>query len=417
VAATRPAEWLVGLLLTGAGVLCAPAPAAAADPLARIAVKVAGPIPDGEKRPARMIVRDDGRTAYRGRIGIELRGQTSKLFPKQGWSVELRDRKGDNRDVALLGMPADDDWILYAAYNDKTLMRNVIAYETARRTGRYASRTRFAEVTLNGRYHGVYVLMEKPKLQKHRLDLAEPAELLEWTFGWQARHKGRSFRLPLSGYHMLFEDPERPDLSRKRRAQVRGSIARAERSLYARDFRHPARGWRSHIDEPAAVDYVLVNELFKNQDTFRASTFLARSAGGRWQLGPVWDFDISMGNSDYGESAVLEGSMLAKRSWGGRLYEDPRFVAAVTARWRELRRAGLARTLLRSVDRHARRLAATGAAARNFRRWPVLGVRVWPNPPAAVRRTTYAAEVAALRGWLVRRIAWMDGHVRELGPR
>ncbi len=416
MAATRPAEWLVALLLLGAGASFAPAPAAAADPLARISVNVGGAIPDGKKRTARMTVRDDGRTVYRGRIGIELRGQSSKRFPKQGWSVELRDRKGDNRDVALLGMPADDDWILYAGYNDKTLMRNVLAYETARRLGRYASRTRFAEVTLNGRYHGVYVLMEKPKLQKHRIDLPEPAQLLEWTFGWQARQKGRSFRLPLSGYHILFEDPERSDLSRKQRSRLRGSIGRAERALYARDFRDPTRGWRRHIDEAATVDYVIVNELFKNQDTFRASTFLSRGAGGRWQLGPVWDFDISMGNSDYGESAVLAGSMLARRSWGGRLYEDPRFVTAVTRRWRELRRDGQTRALLRSVDRHARRLGATGAAARNFRRWPVLGTRVWPNPPAAVRRTTYAAEVSALRSWLKRRIAWMDGHVRELGP-
>ena len=49
-------------------------------------------------------------------------------------------------------------------------------------------------------------------------------------------------------------------------------------------------------------------------------------------------------------------------------------------------------------------------------RWPVLGVRVWPNPPDAVRRTTYAAEVGALRTWLDRRIAWMDAHVHELRP-
>jgi CotH kinase protein len=416
VAATRPADRLVALLLMGAGALCAPAPAVAADALARVRIDVGGAIPDGRKKSARMTVRDGGRTHYRGRIGIELRGQSSKRFPKQAWSVELRDRKGENRDVPLLGMPADDDWILYAGYNDKTLMRNVLAYETARRMGRYASRTRFVEVRLNGRYHGVYVLMEKLKLGRDRIDLPEPAQLLEWTFGWQARQKGRSFRLPVSGYHMLFQDPEWSDLSRKRRAQVRRSVGAAERSLYARGFRDPATGWRRHLDEPAAVDYILLNELLKNQDAFHASTYLARGAGGRWQLGPVWDFDISMGNSDYGPSRTLTGSMLERRVWAQRLYRDPAFVRAATARWRELRAAGLRRHLLRSVSRHARRLTATGAAGRNFRRWPVLGVRVWPNPPAAVRRTTYAGEVRALRSWLTRRIAWMDAHVHELSP-
>jgi hypothetical protein len=416
VAATRPAERLLALLLAGAGALCAPAPAAAADPLPRVSVDVRGAVPDGKKKTARMTVRDGGRTVYRGRIGIERRGQSSQRFPKKTWGIELRDRKGDNRNVALLGMPADDDWILYAGYNDKTLMRNVLAYETARRLGRYASRTRFVEVSLNGRYHGVYVLMEQLKLHDRRIDLPEPAQLLEWTFGWQARQKGRSFRLPVSGYHLLFEDPERSDLSRKRRAAVRASVAAAERSIHANDFRDPTRGWRAHIDEAATVDYLLLNELFKNQDAFHASTYLARGAGGKWQLGPVWDFDISMGNSDYGPSSVLEGSMLDRRSWAGRLYRDPALVDAIARRWRALRAAGLRRAVLGSVGRHAARLTRTGAAGRNFRRWPVLGTRVWPNPPEAVRRTSYADEVAALRSWLTRRIAWMDTHVHELRP-
>lgn len=394
----------------------APAPAIAANPLARVAIDVRGKIPDDPKKTARMTVRDGGRIVYRGRIGIERRGQSSQRFPKKSWSLELRDRKGDNRDVSLLGMPADDDWILYAGYNDKTLLRNVLAYATARRMGRYASRTRFVEVRLNGRYHGVYVLMEKLKLHDRRIDLAEPAQLLEWTFEYQARNKGRSFRLPVSEYFILFEDPEREDLSRKQRARVRRSIGRAERVLYGPRFRDPERGWRSRIDERAAIDYILVSELFKNQDAFHASTFLARGAGGRWELGPVWDFDISMGNSDYGPSAVLEGSMLEARVWASRLYRDPAFVAAVTARWRELRDNGLRRWLLRTLARQARRLEATRATARNFARWPVLGVRVWPNPPEAVTRTTYASEVAALRSWLDRRIVWMDGHVRELRP-
>jgi hypothetical protein len=130
----------------------------------------------------------------------------------------------------------------------------------------------------------------------------------------------------------------------------------------------------------------------------------------------VWDFDISMGNSDYGPSAGLRGSMLEERAWARQLYGDPGFVRQATARWRELRRAGLRRQVLGSAKRHARRLTATGAVRRNFRRWPVLGVRLWPNPPAAVRRTTYESEVRALRSWLHRRIAWMDAHVDDLRP-
>jgi len=402
---------LGALLATCAGALTAPAAALAVDPVGRIGITTSGPVPDKEKVTARMTVRDDGRTHYRGRIGIEVRGQSSQLFPKKAYSVELRDR-----DASLLGLPANDDWVLYAAYNDKTLMRNVLAYETARGLGRYASRTRWVELTLDGRYHGVYVLMEKLELGGERIDLPKPAQLLEWTFRFQADRKGgRAFKLPRSGYSILFEDPEKGDLEARRRTQVRRSVVRAEQALYARRFRDPAAGWRRHIDEPAAIDYLLLNELFKNQDAFHASTYLTQAAGGRWALGPIWDFDIAMGNSTYGPSARLKGSMLARRAWARRFYRDPALVAGMAARWQALRAGGLRERLLDDVERHAQRLASTGSAGRNFHRWPVLGVQVWPNRPAAMTRNTYGSEVRALRGWLVRRVAWMDANVGRLG--
>src|ERR687895_356044 len=132
---------------------------------------------------------------YRGRIGIEQRGQSSRrLFPKKSFAIELRGARGGDRKVPLLGMPDDGDWVLYAPYNDKTLMRNVLAYETARWMGRYAARTRFVKLRLNGRYHGVYVLMERLELGDDRVDAKA---LYEFTFHFQAPFKDPSFRTPV----------------------------------------------------------------------------------------------------------------------------------------------------------------------------------------------------------------------------
>ena len=223
---------------------------------------------------------------------------------------------------------------------------------------------------LDGRYHGVYVLMEKPKLHEDRIDLAEPAQLIEWTFSWQARKKGRFFRLP--GRATSCSSRTRsartwPARARRRARQPRRRRAGAVRRRVPRPAHRLARA----LDARAAVDYLLVNELFKNQDAFHASTYLARGAGGRWRLGPVWDFDISMGNSDYGPSAMLEGSMLEDRAWASRLYRDPAFVDALVARWEALRARGLRRDLLRGVDgtargcRRAARRRATSRAGRS----------------------------------------------------
>jgi hypothetical protein len=375
--------------------LAVPAAAQAVPPVLRI--DAARAIPDEPK--TRATLRMPG---YHGRIGIEVRGQSSQQFPKKSYAIELREATGEDRRLPLLGMPADDDWVLYGPYNDKTLMRNAVAYRTARWMGRYAARTRFVRVRLNGRARGVYVLTEKLELGDDRV---EGEALFELTFPFQARAKPPSFRTPVTGRPIVWEDPERGDLSRARAGRLAAKVRAAERALYGRG------SWRRHLDEAAAIDFALVNELFKNEDGFHASTYFALR-GGKLHLGPVWDFDISMGNSNYGPSRRLQGWMLAHRDWAERLYRDRGFARRMAARWHALRRAGLRRAVRATVAGAQRELR--GAVVPNFRRWPVLGRRIWPNP---VARGSYTAELRFLRGWIDRRIRWIDANVGRLGSR
>jgi hypothetical protein len=116
-----------------------------------------------------------------------------------------------------------------------------------------------------------------------------------------------------------------------------------------------------------------------------------------------------MGNSDYGPSRRLQGWMLAQRDWAERLYRDERFTDRMARRWRELRRDGLARRVRAIVSRAERQLR--GEIVPNFRRWPVLDRRIWPNP---VARGSFRAELRFLRSWLNRRMAWIDRNVGRL---
>ena len=333
---------------------------------------------------------------FEGRVAIGTRGRWSRRFPKKSYAFEVREPDGSNRDVSLLGMPADDDWILYAAYNDRTLMRNVLAYDTARWTGRYAARTRFVELRLNGRYRGVYVLMEKLKLHRER---ARGEFLLELTSHGQAERKDPSFRTPLTRRPIVWDDPERDELPRRRAARISSAVARAERALY----RGRPGAWRRHLHAKAAADYLLVNELFKNQDVMHASTFITGGRGAL-RLGPVWDFDISSGNSLRSPSRHFEGWTATGRPWADRLYADRAFGRAMARRWAALRRRGLRARLLRTVDAYTAPLAA--AARRDSARWPAGGDR-----PHGSR----AHHVGELRRWLDRRIAWLDRNLPELG--
>jgi CotH kinase protein len=409
--------------ITACMLLCAlgaaTAPAEAADlrsKLPIVAIKTSRAIPNEPKvaarvrvihRPARRANRaSDGGNVYTGRAGIETRGHSSQLFPKKQYGIELRDRRGEGRDAALVGLPADDDWVLSANYNEKTLMRNAAAYRTARSVfRRWAPRTRYVEVILNGRYRGVYVLTERIELHEDRVD-AEDGWILELVFGYQAAGE-RHFISPRTRRPLIFTDPDDP--SRGEARSIRRDVARFERALYGKRFRHRRRGWRARADQDALVDYVLLQELFGNPDGFHASTYFHRPPRGRIVFGPLWDFDIAMGNTTVDRFRTTRGWKLGRRSYVERLYRDRGFRRAMARRWREVRGAGLRRRILHGIARDARRLARP--QVRNFRRWPVLGRYVWPNPvdPRTGRyRPTWRSEVAYLRRWLGARIAWMN---------
>ena len=116
---------------------------------------------------------------FAGPIKIKPRGFSSLRNPKKSYAVETLDSEGDSAGVSLLGMPADSDWVLYAPYSDKTMIRDVLAYELSNKLGHYASRTRFVEVFINdttnklsrAHYAGVYVLEEKIKIAPSRVAL------------------------------------------------------------------------------------------------------------------------------------------------------------------------------------------------------------------------------------------------------
>jgi CotH kinase protein/Fn3 associated len=116
---------------------------------------------------------------YDGRCEIKRRGFSSLRLPKASFTVKTRNDSGESRKASILGLPADSDWVLYAPYSDKTLMRDVLAYELSNKMGRYAARTRFVEVFVNRHggkltrrdYVGVYVFEEKIKRGKERVNI------------------------------------------------------------------------------------------------------------------------------------------------------------------------------------------------------------------------------------------------------
>ncbi len=399
-------------------------------------------IPDDPRIIAHMGIIDNGSgirneltgpfTNYDGRIAIETRGESSQGFPKKSYSLETQNADGSNFNAALLGMPPENDWVLYAPYSDKSLMRNVLSYKLGNDLGNYTTRTRYAEVVINDDYKGVYVLMEKIKRDKNRVDIAElqPQDLAgdELTGGYVLRIDKIDVNdfpawtatptptLPNEREVSLqYFDPAGEELADVQRTYIRNYMREFQSSLTASNFTHAQTGYKKYLDVPSAVDFILVNEIAKNVDAFLFSTYLYKekdSNGGKLYLGPLWDFNLSFGNVDYLANAQFApGWMYADQGrsifWFRRMVQDPAFANAMKCRWTELRTGLLTNDyFIDKIDSIAAVLDES--QQRNYQRWPVLGTYIWPNQFIG---QTYAQEINFLKQWTLDRLVWMDNNM------
>lgn len=382
---------------------------------------------------------DDEPTDYNGKIGIEIRGSSSQSFPKKQYGIELWDEEGEGIDATILGMPEEEDWVLFAPYNDKTLIRDALAYKLGRDMGQYASRQRFCEVLLDDEYMGVFVFFEKVKRDGERVDIAklDPDEIagddltggylfkIDKSTGSGGDGWASDYAPPhASGAQEIFfqfEDPEGDEIAPEQKQYIKEFVGDFEDALAGENFDDPVEGYAKYIDVESFVDYYLINELTKNVDAYRLSTFMHKqrdSDGGKLRMGPIWDFNLGFGNVDYCIMGNPEGFVTAFNTscpedtwlipfWWSRLFHDQAFREKVQARWTALRDGPFkTETILNYVDSVVAVLDEP--QQRNFERWPVLGEYVWPNYYVG---DTYEQEVAWLKDWISQRLVWLDTYL------
>jgi subtilisin-like proprotein convertase family protein len=374
--------------------------------------------------------------AYNNNIGIEIRGSSSGSFPQKSYGLETRDINNVDNDTILLGMPAEHDWILYAPYDDKTCIRNVLSYDIANKTGHYASRTQFCELLINGQYQGIYVLMEKVKRDNNRVDISKllPTDISgdQLTGGYiiKVDRDDGTNTYWTSSYNsddgtpvnFVYVYPNATDIVPQQRAYIQAYIDTVEDVLASPTFSNPVTGYRKYIGVSTFIDYFLLNELSKNVDGYRLSTYFhkdKRSKGGKLHAGPAWDYNIAWWNADYcqaelytgwswNQGTVCPGGPWQNNFWWRRLLEDPSYTAELKCRWNELRLTTLSIPVLNNyIDSLAGHLSQ--AQTRHFDLWPILGVYTWPNPSPIA--TSYAGEITALKNWVLNRITWMDSNL------
>ncbi len=398
-------------------------------------------IPDEPKIPARMKIiydesggknwLDSSHVHFDGKIGIEVRGQTSQMFPKRQYGFEFQDESDNDKDVSIFQLPAESDWVLNGPYSDKTLMRNHLAFEFSNRIGRYATRTKFVEVFLNTsrdkkiqsrHYVGVYLLIEKIKRGKERVNIKslkpthnKPPEI---TGGYILKIDKMDFQETFfytrRGTHLAHVYPKGHEMSHAQKTWIRGYMDNFEAALAGTQFADSASGYAKYIDSDSFIDHFIINELFKNTDGFRFSAYMYKDRGGKLEMGPVWDFNLSMGNTIFHNGWETNSWLIYTNPvpfWWDRLLNDKNFKQKLVKRWKTLRKDELATAkILDEIDRTAKFLS--DAQKRNFQRWRVLWREVFGNPGPG--RATFEQEVNDMKTWLQTRLQWMDKNIELL---
>jgi subtilisin-like proprotein convertase family protein len=370
---------------------------------------------------------------YNSKVSINLRGSSTKNFEKKSYSLETEDMTTAQMNVSILGMPIENDWELVAPYQDKSLLRIPLTYDLFREMGHYASRFKDVELVLNNEYQGVYTLMEKIKRDSCRVHVSKlgPTDNLMPNItggyilkidrpdapGWSSLLPGNS---PTnSHFYYQYVYPKDTAITGAQTAYIKGFMNDFETTLNSASFADPINGYSKYIATGSFIDFFIINELSKNVDAYRLSTYLYKeriTKGGKLHIGPVWDYDIAWHNCNYGNSFDPTGwqyqipdSVSPPPLWWNRLLQDSNFVNSLYCRWHELRQGMLSNnTLYAYIDSSVSVL--NESRQRNFIQWPILGTYIYPNPQSQLN-ATYQTEIDDLKNWIANRTAWMDANI------
>ena len=336
---------------------------------------------------------------------IRGRGNSTWGMPKKPYRIKL-DEKTD-----LFGSPGDKDWVLLANYSDKTLLRNITAMELSRVCGMaWTPRMLSVDVYLNEEYIGVYTFCDHKEVAKDRVNI-EVAGADELEGGYyleieEAMDEPVCFKTAGPwNTPVMFHEPEQPSAAQQK--YVKDWFEGFEAALDHIQGDHDYTSWRAYIDIPSFIDYYIIQEITKNPDgNVRKSTYLTKEKGKKLEMYHVWDFDITLGNCDYGGFEKPDGWQMRYVKWYNQLFFDPGFKEDVVARWNELYPE--LQKVTDFIDRQYVLMA--GAEARNFDRWKILGVKVWPN---YYYYATYDAEYAFLKRFYSERLVWLNGKINS----
>lgn len=265
---------------------------------------------------------------------IKIRGNSTAQVPKKSYTIKFIKK------VDVLRMGEAKKWVLNANAFDKSLMRNKLVFDFASTIGlEYTPNSIFADVWLNGKFLGNYLLSELIEASPSRVDIDTDKDDFLFERETERVSEGTTyFTTPIYKCRFGVNEPE--DITKEQLEELTGFIGKVEMAMQAKDWEL----FTSYVDEKSYIDYYILSELFKAVDFDYSSTrFYIKN--GKFYAGPPWDYDLSSGNADkdfyykynyhedFGPDSSYIGIWCNANFYS---YEFPEFTDALFIRYTEL---------------------------------------------------------------------------------
>ena len=336
-----------------------------------------------------------------GEIMIKGRGNTSWIYPKKPYSF-----------MQMNGQQPTASWVLLANYDDKSLMRNDIAFYMGREMSclDYTPRFWFADFILNGQYEGIYQIGEGIDVSADRVDVGEDGILLE--VDGKSKYHEVTFSTTQLTHPINIHYPEVIEGSSEYN-EIKSFVQKAEDALFAENFTDDEDGYRKYFDIDSFVEWYIINEIAKNVDAaFFTSCFIHLRKGGKLKMGPLWDFSMAFGGhkkNDFGRKVanVPENFYLYNTRWYARMFQDPVFVDKVKERFNHY--FSHRQMIYDRIDVNCQLLL--GKVYLDNRLWG----RLCDNAASETKvESAYRQQVEYLKDWIEKRMLWLKTNIDAL---
>ncbi len=370
---------------------------------------------------------------------IKLRGNSSKYFAKKQYSIFFEDLKGQSSKLSLIHGSASKKWVLNGPYVDRSYIRNDIAYTVGRKIGEkknqyFAPKTDFVELVINNQYLGLYVLTEKIERSKYKINIDKYKKLQQTknpiSFIAEISRGDGDFKTK-NDVEIKMEYPDSkqiqnlenndPKYAAALDKEIKKSIESFEDIIFSKKINRYFLDDQNNIFDPESfLDYIIIQEVFKNPDGYRRSAYFHRNTDGVIFMGPIWDFNIAMGNLSYYGTSQKKGWIFKKNfqliksaRWFKEIMSNPVPKKLLIKRYKELRNPGEALDL-KFIEE------AIMKSYNKIKDYAVINQSIWGHKESILdyriltthfKWQNHHEHIQALILWLKERIMWIDNNI------